>query len=649
MSLAAQGLAFAAFIAFFAAASFWPMSANILKQLDNSIYLQEHHRAILQMEGLKSWVSSIRTDSTPYGYLPGVVSGVLALSAASAVIRGRWLFAALAAAFFVVPWGVWGHRLPLSPYALTLLALAAFAFHAPLSKRWIIVGSVLTIIGAPLIFGVVHDVSKGLFPGSAERYLIVNSAQFTVGMEEMVEAKLDQAQQNGSATISRDDRYATQYVAAQMSALNGNALSAAAALSGIDQYADLMNPFDRERIDAIRNYATEAGALGQKQQERVASDITAQTSASYVLILLGVISAVAVPLVNMISASVHRRGRRVSSMVQELEGIAAIPKSPPDTFGTSATRGRPTSMIMGERAITAIAVRLRFYCRWMAVLAGLSALLAAASYWIWVPDPSLNLAFNFISLPNDAIGFANDLKLDVRIDEQAGAISLWWYAFIGLSLALIIIATRKSRTLGLAGTAIFLLLLGLNAIRLPDHSRYQLPVSAFPPAVRASIHQAAISARKSDVGIQFVPEKFELRGTASLNGVTDPPQVSGDAAEMGAPSASYILAQIAYLEDNAADTATSLNRVEFDKSLRPRVHLVKLEAMKEWLSAKGVEVGPTWFSNSSISFARLATKASLGLSIALLLLSSLLGIAIWIAYRRAGRIQTLMEERERLA
>ncbi|MDP9810089.1 hypothetical protein J2W42_002950 [Rhizobium tibeticum] len=382
--------------------------------------------------------------------------------------------------------------------------------------------------------------------------------------------------------------------------------------------------------------------------------MTTRHNSATALFFAGLALAAAAPLANLVGRSLRRRGRRITLITQELEGLkTASVGTGVLQFGSAAAKGskRPLSMIMGERTVNAIAARLRIYCILFAALLTASVVFASAAYWVWVPDPARNSVFRTVSLAGDAYEFAGEagLQVAIRMDEPRAGSIMWQYLSYGTCIGLIVLATRRSRYLGLAVAIVILSFLGLNSIRLPDHSRYEVEASQLSPEMRSQLADAAGLGMKSGIEPErnaFPTASLTLRGTASLEGAAahrSPVRM----AAINPSIAAYTLAQLAYLDADTAAASTWLNRIENIVDLHPTVHQLKLASVQEWLSANGISSAEQWFSTDFVAMVRLIAHFLLAASIFAMASGAVVAIAVMIAARRGNRIEALMEERDR--
>ncbi|PDS77678.1 hypothetical protein [Rhizobium sp. L43] len=647
LSFIAQGFAFVAFMLLFAAACTRPSDPNDLRMLDGSIYVLDAFTNALALANVKSAVSSVPVGSIPFAQPAQMISAILALATVFTIIKRRWFFAGLTAAFFLIPWGLFGQSLYFAPYALALFAFIAVAFHAPLSRRAIIAFVAVGVLASPLIFALIFDLSRHV--GVRETY-----AKYRVIRLSELPSNADQA----SADAGADTKIAP-YFLAQVAALRGDAAAAAAALDRLEASGVAQNNFERARFQAIRNFTLASGGFGPEARKKFIVDNAAQSQKAYLLLLAGLLFGIAAPLTNGVSWLVARRSRRVSSIERELEHRRArLPdalKKAGRLFGTSIARKsvQSPSVANGERAIEAIASRARTYLLVSLSLLTFAALSALASYWVWLPDAEKNTAFHFVALAGNTADYAQQDGVAVIVgvrDWTGWSVALNWLKYPACIVA-IVLATRRSGYLGAFTAVAFLACLALQNVQLAQHSRREALPQQFSQLLRSKLKLAADGSTVAPGNIPqpntdgFQGLALNLRGSiaAEKNTASSVGKVTVD------PSlAAYTLAQIAYLEGEAGDASDFLSRIEDVKDLHPDIHRERMAIMRDWVSANG-HTAPEmdWLSADLASLVRQLGRWLLALSVASLALAVLVTPLIAMAVARRNRIEALIEERGR--
>lgn len=645
LSLIAQGLAFVAFMLFFAAACVRPSDPTDLRVLAGSIYVLDGFTNALGLTGVKSAVSSVSTGFRTFPDLAQYVSLILVFATAFSIIKGRWVFAGLAAAFFLIPWGLFGQSLYLAPFALALFAFTALVFHAPLSRRAIIAVIAASLLAAPLIIGLVSDLSRDFgVPRTYTKYRVIRSAELPSDAHEA--AALANGDQQSRSTIA-------PYFLAQVEALRGNSTAAAAALDQLDASGFLLNDFDRTRFQAIRNFTLASGGFGPAAREKFLADNSVQSQKAFLLLSAGLLFAIAAPLTNGFGWLVARRSRRVFLIGRELDHrrarLADAAARAAGVFGTNITKklGQSPSVANGERAIEAIISRARTYLLLVLGLLAFAALSALAAYWIWLPDAAENTAFHFVALAGDTADYAKrgGVTVMVGVEDWAGwSILLNWLKYPVL-IVVIVLATRRSPALGALAAMAIIAFFVLGDFRFSQHSRREALPQQFSALLRSKLDLAAdrstIALEPATKGLQGLA--VNLRG--SIPAEKEPPSSE---AIIDPPLAAYTLAQLAYLEGDTADAWRFLNQVKDVRELYSGVHRERIAIIRDWVSAHGHSPEAIdWVNVDLPSQVRQLGRWLLTLSVASLALAVLVTPLLAIAVARRNRIEALIEERGR--
>jgi hypothetical protein len=646
LSLIAQGFAFVAFMLFFAAACVRTSDPMDLRMLAGSIYVLEGFTNAFGLTGVKSAVSSVSTGFRTFPDLAQYVSVILVFATAFSIIKGRWLFAGLTAAFFLIPWSLFGRSLYLAPFALTLFAFIALVFHAPLSRRAIIAIVAGSVLASPLIIGLVSDLSKDFgAPQTYAKYRVIRSSELPSDVPEAAAANGDR--QSRSATAP--------YFLAQVEALRGNSTAAAAALAQLDASGFLLNDFERVRFQTIRNFALASGGFGPAAREKFLAGNSVQSQKAFLLLAAGLLFAIAAPLTNGFGWLVARRSRRVLLIERELDHrrarlTDAVARAA-GVFGTNIAKklGQSPSVANGERAIEAITSRARTYLLLVLGLLAFAALSAFAAYWVWLPDAAENTAFHFVALAGDTADYAQRGGVAVIVgveDWAAWSILLSWLKYPVLVVAFVL-ATRRSRYLGALTAIAIVAFFVLDDYRFSQHSRREALPPQFSALLRSKLDLAAdrspIALEPATDGLQGLA--LDLRG--SIPAEKEAPSA---AAEVGIePSlAAYTLAQLAYLEGDTADASRFLSQVRDVRELHPGVHCERLAIIRDWVAAHGHSPAAIdWVNVDLPSQVRQLGRSLLTLSVASLALALLVTPLLAVAVARRNRIEALIEERGR--
>ncbi|TAX59362.1 hypothetical protein ELI02_04655 [Rhizobium leguminosarum] len=657
LSFIAQGFAFVAFMLVFAAACIRPSDPADLRMLDGSVYVLDAFTNALALTDVKSGVVSVGTELMPFTRLAQMVACILTLSAVFTIIKGRWFFAGLAAAFFLIPWGLFGQSLYFAPYALALFAFIAVAFHASLSRRAIIAFVAVSVLASPLIIGLISDLSRrvGVRETYAKYRVIRVSDLPSSAYQPSADAEEDQqtsSQSDGNAKIA-------PFFLAQVHALRGDTVAAAAALDELEASGVAQNNFDRARFEAIRNFTLASGGFGPDAREKLIVDNAARSQRAFLLFLAALLFGIAAPLTNGFSWLVARRSRRVFSIERELERRRAnLPdalKSAGGLFGTHIAKKsvQSSSVASGERAIEAIASRARAYLLLSLGLLAFAALSALAAYWVWLPDAEKNTAFHLVALAGNTADYAQQdgIAVIVGVRDWAGwSITLNWLKY-PICIVAIVLATRRSRYLGAFTAMAFLACFALQNVQLAQHSRREALPSQFSQLLRSKLKLAAHRSN-SAFGNVSQPTTGGLQGLAlnlrgSIAAEKNTPSSVGT-VDLNSSLAAYTLAQIAYLEGEAADASHFLSQIEDVRDLHPDIHRERMAIIRDWVSANGHTPPETeWFSADFASLVRQLGRWLLTLSVASLALAVLVTPLIAVAVARRNRIEALIEERGR--
>jgi hypothetical protein len=354
LSAVAQILTFVALIIVFVAATLKPFDPADLRMLNGSIYVPEDFAQVLNIAHPKSSLSSVPVGLQAFPRLAQIAALVLTLIAALAIARGRWVLGGLSAVFLAAPWGLLGFDLPQGPYALAILMFSAFAFHAPVRRRTIILATVLGTLTSPLILGIIADASKHLgVPQTYAKYRLYKPA-------DLVDTALDR-----SSVLDGGVKWAIAYIAAQGAALRGDAQAAAVAVRQLKETTLPTNRFDQERIEAIHRFTIVSGAFGIPTQERFWAEQAEQTQKPIFLILAACVFAAVAMLTSSFGRGITRRGFRISSIEAELRRYRGMPwagtRNKDGGFFGRRTDTVPASVMSGESAMDAISSRLRVY------------------------------------------------------------------------------------------------------------------------------------------------------------------------------------------------------------------------------------------------------------------------------------------------
>ncbi|MGO6718092.1 hypothetical protein ACCS65_30030 [Rhizobium ruizarguesonis] len=657
LSFIAQGFAFVAFMLLFAAACIRPSDPADLRMLDGSVYVLDAFTNALALTDIKSGVVSVGTELMPFTRLAQMVACILTLSAVFTIIKGRWFFAGLAAAFFLIPWGLFGQSLYFAPYALALFAFIAVAFHASLSRRAIIAFVAVSVLASPLIIGLISDLSRRV--GVRETYAKYRVIRVSELPSSAYQPSADA--EEGQQTSSQSDGNAkiAPFFLAQVHALRGDTAAAAAALDELEASGVAQNNFDRARFEAIRNFTLASGGFGPDAREKLIVDNAARSQKAFLLFLAALLFGIAAPLTNGFSWLVARRSRRVFSIERELEHRRAnLPdalKSAGRLFGTHIAKKsvQSPSVASGERAIEAIASRARTYLLLSLGLLAFAALSALAAYWVWLPDAEKNTAFHFVALAGNTADYAQQdgVAVIVGVRDWAGwSITLNWIKY-PICIVAIVLATRRSRYLGAFTAMAFLACFALQNVQLAQHSRREALPSQFSQLLRSKLKLAA---DRSNVAFGNISQpitgglqglSLNLRG--SIAAEKNSPSSAGT-VDLDPSLAAYTLAQIAYLEGEAADASHFLSQIEDVRDLHPDVHRERMAIIRDWVSANGhTPPEMEWFSADFASLVRQLGRWLLTLSVASLALAVLVTPLIAVAVARRNRIEALIEERGR--
>ncbi|MBB6219964.1 hypothetical protein [Rhizobium leguminosarum] len=654
LSLIAQGFAFVAFMLLFAAAYTRPSDPTDLRMLDGSIYVLDGFTNALGLAGVKSADSSVQTGLWTLPYHAQYVSFILALATAGMIIKGRWFFAGLAVAFFLIRWGLFGRAELLAPFAFALFAFIALIFHAPLSRRAIIAIVAVGIPGIPVVGSLMYDLSRDFTARPTyEKYRVIRPSDLSANVyEATADANGDHRAPSGNAKIM-------PYFLAQAAAFRGDSAAAAAALDKLETSGFLLNNFDQTRFQAIRNFALASGGFGPQAREKFLADNAAQSQKAYLLLSAALIFAIAAPLTNGLGWWVARRSRRVWSIERELEqrraNLTGAVKRAAGVFGSRIANKlpKPSSIANGERAIEAIAARARGYLLFVLGLLAFAALSAFGAYWIWLPEAADNTAFHFVALAGSAADYAqqNGVAVIAGADDWAAApISLNWLKY-PICLAAIVLATRRSRYLGALAAMAFVAFFAIDDYRFTQHSRREALPQQFSQRLRSELDLAAgrtnggLIAPSQPVTDSFRGLDVNLRGSIAAENRSASPAAP---TEIDASLAAYTLAQIAYLEGNVVDAAKFLNQVSEMKVLYAGVHCERLALMRDWVSANGYTANAMdWLNADFPSLVRRLGRWLLTLSIGSLGLAAVATSFVAIAVARRRRIEALLEERDR--
>jgi hypothetical protein len=645
----------------FAAAWSWPADPSDLGSLHNTIYVLQAFSKDLTFSDPKAPVSTVATGLSTFPYPAQINAAVLVVvGGVFAIIKRRWLFAGLAAAFLLFPWGLFGIYLPMAPFALTLFAIVGFLFHAPVSRRVIIVVAVLSTLASPLIVGLVSDVSRHFGVRNIySSYRVINYHDL-IANEGRPLSDLDA---NHKAIIRtstlRNSGIAKEapeaYALAQEEALRGNAEQAATALAIVFASNPPQNAFDRKRLQAIHDYVAISGALGPEAHDRLINETSGRSQRAILLSVFGALFLAAVPLTNALSWRLAKRAKRVGKLEEELQrrGSSSIQNDKTtrrSAFGliASATRLRPASLAEGEHAIGEIEGRLRFYLFTAVSFLGLAIILALCAYRIWLPDPASNTAFHTVSLVSEIADLAKKTGAHVisRDDDPTIKSMLIWWGSIGLCIAMVVIAARRSRFLGVGAIIAVGLYIALPHFAIVPRSMYEVAINEIPSNLLYQLRSEAHT--QTDRANNTIELANGLRG--DIPAIETKPALDIKATELGS-AAAYTLAQIAYLDGRASEASMYLNQVERIEAFRPDVHRERLALLVGWVSANGYPVAKNkWFAgdDEALSPIRSAGRWFVCGSLMSLVLAILLVPLFAIAFTRRSRIEALIGEREQL-
>lgn len=660
-SLVAQAFGFIGAMLLFTAACSWPADLSDLGSLHNTIYVLQAFSKDLTFSDPKAPVNTVATGLSTFPYPAQMIAAVLVVvGGVFAIIKRRWLFAGLAAAFLLFPWGLFGIYLPMAPFALTLFAIVGFLFHAPVSRRVIIAVAVLATLASPLIVGLVSDVSRHFgVRNSYSDYRVINYDDL-VANEGRPPSDLDANHKQIIRTSTLKNSGIAKgapeaYALAQEETLRGNAEQAATALAIVLASNFPQNAFDQKRLQAIHDYVAISGALGPEAHDRLLNETSERSQRAILLSVFGVLLLAGVPLTNALSWRLARRGKRVDKLEEELQrhrssSIQNDKTARRSTFGlvASAIRLRPASLAEGERAIGEIEGRLRFYFFAAVTLLGLAIVLALCAYRIWLPDPASNTAFQTVSLVSAIAEMAKKTGAHFTFSSDDPTITsmLISWGSTGLCIAAVVIATRRSRLLGAVAAIAAAIYVGLAHIAISPHSRYEIALNEIPSDLIDRLRsEVEAQARRSGNIIELANG---LRG--GISALKAGPATDEKPADFGS-AAAYTLAQIAYLEGRASEASVYLNDIERIDAFRPDVHRERLALLVGWVSANGYPVAnDKWFAGDDAvrSLIRSAGRWLICGSLISLALAILVVPLFAIASTRRSRIEALIEERQRL-
>jgi hypothetical protein len=679
LSLIGQACAFIGLVILFAACLLNPSDPTTLDALRGVVVLPDAFAGNMTFSEprILSWSGPVNLLAFGDGALK--IAGLIALAGIFAIIRRHWLFAGMALSFFLLPWGLTGSYFPMAPYVIALYAILFAVLHAPFSKRAVIGIVALLVLATPIVVGIVSDSSRSFGVAVIRgRYQQVPIANL---LENAGKPKTERDDKGGVSTristlvdIDYGNAWASAYVAVQEQALRGNFGPLREALTRLDKIRFTPNATDVHRLDAIRTYAAVSGALGEvAKQAQLSSDTTKRRIAAFAGVL-GLALCIVSPLVDRTGARLGRRAGRLSSkgaMVRENRSNLAASDAWMNTRQLDVSEqivpAYSIALDDGKTILEAIDVKVLFYVR-LAIALGVGAAAAALSaYFLWLPSPSGNSAFDVVALTPSVLAFAQDAKIAVvSTTNDHWSISWLWLPLAAIAcLSVIILAARLSLLYGSAAVVAILLLTIVYALKPMSHSAHEMALTQVTTSLRSQIQQ---SAEHEFVGsITSMPLRsgpavgLALATTDKISSFNDTghklpgatsKRAGGAAADPDIRVASaYALAQIAYLENQPAITSDLLRLISPSRELLPSVHRQRLGYMTEWAKARGYDVSSsswffpeTYFSQAVRSLGR--SLAWISAIAAVFTVLVLLGRTSALA--RRGRIRTLIQERSRV-
>jgi hypothetical protein len=619
-------IAFFGLLMAFAAALIRPSDPTDLAELGGRIYLPAVLKdAFATIQPLPGVSPVGMTESASHIGLANPAVLLLFLVGVGAVFRERWVLTGLVALFLVFPWGLFGFRLDHGGEMLGILAAVAFFRITKPSRRALAVLVPLTfvigiMVAIPALRFIDEKLSDIFQPTGAEYQTVSFTALMEVDRAEATTANAGTARFLRLSASSPAETAAKAYVVAQELALRGDAKGALAAVdeAGVAGFAP--NPFDRKRLNAIRRFAIAAGALGDTAKDAVASRDGLPRTIAALLVAIGTVFALFGPFTSTISNRIARRAVRLDKAQSRIDAqYETMARGGSDTSAPEANAIRSIAALDGRAIAAAIGARARFYRTVLVGLAVASMVFMLGAYWLWLPGPADNTAFDLLSLPRQLAGMLGEAGL-AKPDERHDLVSAVTSQLVLVFPFVAVFLMRKRRPVALVG----LVLLAFSVIH----------IARLAP-IRHSF-------------VEVAPTVIRAEMIATWQKSVDNPDDDKTPRVVPGTEAAYALAQLAYFSGRAADTQAYLGKVRNVEALGGGVHVQKIDLMREWTAAVGFPV----VAGSAVAevparmfVTRWISTASLGLGIACAALALVALVAGFFADRRRRRIEDLVTAR----
>ncbi|NMN73997.1 hypothetical protein [Rhizobium sp. 57MFTsu3.2] len=638
-----------------------------LSGLHGWIYLPDAFAANVTFSDPKLYPDTVTTNLRPIGSRETIVVWLLGAVGLVAIVRRHWVFAGLATAFLLATFAISSQFLQTVPFILFLYALATVLMYAELSRRTIIGIVVAMVLLSPLVFSAVSDLSRSFGPSPAyAKYrmvlltsLVANAGQEGVGKDERGHPLI-----RGStfASVSVDNKDVAAYVLAQEYALRGDVQKAATAVTRLDEGPLFKSNFDQNRLGLIRNFVTLEGGFGEQAQRELQAANSGRTRISLGVALLGILLCLISPLSDRLSARIATRGNRLAATKADIDCLRGqLKETEPNAqrlhFGTGGIRRLVQSKTISdsEAVLDAIEARLRFYLFAGLTLLATSVLTAITAYLLWLPAAESNTAFLQVSLAGDALTLVQRSGASVTSRVPSYSFMLWLMKWVSVALCVagVVVLMRRSRPMGVAAMIAALGIYVVSMLIPILHSWYEVS----PNLLSTTVRRQLIEATKSRVAPSILADT-PLRSSAgqeafhqqTANGgiVLKSPQEMVPVSVDGAVAA-YTLAQIAYIEGDAAEASERLSEVQSSRDLVPAAHQQRLALIYDWVASHQLDVSKSdWLSGAvaCTHFVRTASRGLLLTSIMGILMAGVAAALFGIASRRKTRIEALARERK---
>lgn len=660
-------LAFAGVLIAFLVTLFWPDNPADLAQLDGAIFIPGDLASDLGLDApafanVRHFVETVALD-TKNSVVPAVT-----LLGFVAVLRSRWLLAALVAGFFLFPWSLLGYRLTMAPVILcTLIFLALFRIYRP-SGRMLIGLIVVAVVAGPFIFSVAGALFNSALGGAGAPKIVYKRVAFA--NLDALQTSAGEQPGSGRAAVqtpsllpvmARSPHPGAPYVAAQEAALRGDAATARTMTTRLRDNGFVPNRFDQMRVDEIEQYAVAAGQDGQQAAQALNSTYRNKAAIAWVIYVIGLAFALAGPFVDLLANAIERRSVRLGEAIERLRRgrTASAVQLKAQTSSIAASDG--------QAIIAAMSRRIVWYRIAAGAALGLAAVSVGAAWLYWLPPADANTAFDQVGIVAGARAFAESSGLAGQ-PHFSLADAVWSmmfpFGFIVVAILAAAIFRQAVRPL-LAGVALVILAAQIQPQMPTGRAWQEVAAADFTPQIRAYLHQQAVSGetpelparRHQDVVSHLRPSvtlpSFSVIAPKEPAVAARPSAASKSTyAAVDSSAAAYTLTQLAYLENKPKDAASMARLIRIPETIAADVHRQRLMIILDWLEAHGEATAKSFVPQDLADGMGATRRFGRTLLLAAVILTCLALVPICLAAyagRRRSRIGELVRQAHQVA